>query len=240
MVVSVQDGLGNTVTTSSASISMVIGTDGNNPGGGSLGGTTTVNAVSGMASFGNLTISRVGTGYTLRAASGGLGNVTSAAFNITAVPTGTPTATLTPTLTPIPTATPTLTPVPTVTPTPTVTPIPVHPCVLEPSTQAVPLLESGFGYWCTVQVSTNSWILANWQVNSDPNNQLLIYSGNPFAGQSDPVLQSPAPDIGSNFQFGGQLWTATSCLPPGTYTVYFYNLGSQFQPSNGPIWVFGC
>ncbi len=43
-----------------------------NPGGGTLGGTLTVNAVNGVATFSGLTLNKVGSGYTLQAASAGL------------------------------------------------------------------------------------------------------------------------------------------------------------------------
>ena len=64
--VSVQDAFGNTVTSSGASITVAIGT---NPGGGTLSGTATVSASSGVATFSNLSIDKTGTGYTLTAAS---------------------------------------------------------------------------------------------------------------------------------------------------------------------------
>src|SRR5207237_1144191 len=57
---------------------------GTNPGGGTLSGTTTVAAVSGVATFSNLSIDKVGTGYTLTAASAPLTSATSAGFNISA------------------------------------------------------------------------------------------------------------------------------------------------------------
>ena len=52
-----------------ASITVAIGT---NPGGGTLSGTTTVAAVSGVATFSTLSINAAGAGYTLNAASGAL------------------------------------------------------------------------------------------------------------------------------------------------------------------------
>src|SRR5204862_3938084 len=55
---------------------------GTNPGSGTLAGTATVAATAGVASFANLSINKVGTGYTLTAT--GAGSATSAAFNITA------------------------------------------------------------------------------------------------------------------------------------------------------------
>jgi hypothetical protein len=77
--VEVQDALGNRVTGSGASIAMAIGT---NPGGSTLGGTTTVSAAAGVASFSTLTLNKSGVGYTLGATSGGLSAATSAAFTV--------------------------------------------------------------------------------------------------------------------------------------------------------------
>jgi hypothetical protein len=77
--VAVQDSFGNTVTSSTAAITVAIGA---NPGGGVLGGTKTKNAASGLAAFTDLTIDKAGNGYTLTASSTGLTGATSAAFNI--------------------------------------------------------------------------------------------------------------------------------------------------------------
>jgi hypothetical protein len=83
VTVAIEDSNGNTVTTSTASVTILIAT---NPGGGTLGGTTTVSAVAGVATFASLTISSPGTGYTVSASSTGLTNATSASFNVTAGP----------------------------------------------------------------------------------------------------------------------------------------------------------
>src|SRR5439155_14525085 len=77
--VAVQDAQGNTVTTATTSITVAIGT---NPASGTLSGTTTVAAVSGVATFFNLSIDKAGTGYTLTASATGLTGATSSAFNI--------------------------------------------------------------------------------------------------------------------------------------------------------------
>src|SRR2546427_311984 len=53
-----------------------------NPGGATLGGTTSVGTVNGVATFSDLSIDKVGTNYTLAASSAGLTGVTSSAFNI--------------------------------------------------------------------------------------------------------------------------------------------------------------
>lgn len=55
---------------------------GSNPGGGALGGTVTVNAVNGVATFSGLSISAAGAGYTLTASTPGLPTVNSAAFDV--------------------------------------------------------------------------------------------------------------------------------------------------------------
>ena len=80
--VTVQDAVGNTVTSSTDPITLALG---NNPSGGSLGGYTipvTVNAIAGVATFSNLSINSPGIGYTLIATSGSLTSATSTAFNI--------------------------------------------------------------------------------------------------------------------------------------------------------------
>src|SRR5207302_1484321 len=56
--VAVQDAYGNTVTTATNNITVAIGT---NPGGGTLSGTVTVSATSGVASFSTLSINKSGT-----------------------------------------------------------------------------------------------------------------------------------------------------------------------------------
>ncbi len=77
--VAIQDASGNTVTSSTAQVTLAIGT---NPGSGTLSGTTTVSAVNGVAVFSNLSIDKTGDGYTLAATSAGLADVTSPPFDI--------------------------------------------------------------------------------------------------------------------------------------------------------------
>jgi hypothetical protein len=84
--VEVQDGAGNRVTSATDAITMVIGT---NPSGGMLSGPTTVDAVSGVATFNGLRISAAGTGYTLTALASGLVSTSSTPFNITTAATTT-------------------------------------------------------------------------------------------------------------------------------------------------------
>ena len=77
--VCVQDGVGNTVTTASDNLTIALGA---NPGGATLGGTLTVGATNGCATFANLTVSAAGTGYTLTVTASSLSGATSTTFNI--------------------------------------------------------------------------------------------------------------------------------------------------------------
>src|SRR5439155_53311 len=78
--VTVQDGLGNTATSYTGNVVIAIGS---NPGGGTLSGTATVAAASGVASFPGLSINRSGAGYTIGASSASLTGTTSTAFTVT-------------------------------------------------------------------------------------------------------------------------------------------------------------
>ena len=78
-VVQVQDAVGGVVNESSAAITATLSA------GGTLVGTTTVNAINGIASFSNLAVSGPGT-YTLAFASGTLTGATSATFTIAPLP----------------------------------------------------------------------------------------------------------------------------------------------------------
>ena len=81
VAVSVEDALGTVVTTATNQITIAIGT---NPSGGTLSGTTSVTAVAGVATFSNLSVNNVGTGYTLTASATGLTGATSSTFSVTA------------------------------------------------------------------------------------------------------------------------------------------------------------
>jgi len=80
------DSAGNVVTSFTGSVKVAIGDNGGVLGDGQLTGTTDVAAVNGIASFANLRIDQIGTGYTLTATASPLGADTSDAFDITATP----------------------------------------------------------------------------------------------------------------------------------------------------------
>jgi len=79
------DRFGNVATDFVESVTVAIGSD---PSGGTLSGTTTVAAVAGVATFADLRVDQVGTGYTLTASASGLNGATSAAFDVVAPGTG--------------------------------------------------------------------------------------------------------------------------------------------------------
>jgi hypothetical protein len=78
--VSVENVSGNAVVGDTSAVTIKFGS---NPGSATLGGTLTMNAVNGVATFSNITINKTGTGYTLVASDGSLTTDTSGAFNIT-------------------------------------------------------------------------------------------------------------------------------------------------------------
>ena len=78
--VGIQDALGNPVTSATNQVTVAFGA---NPGGATLGGTRTVAAVAGVATFSTLTVDRPGNGYTLQASASGLSGTTSSLFNVT-------------------------------------------------------------------------------------------------------------------------------------------------------------
>lgn len=83
--VAVKDTNGNTVPNATNAITLVLQ---NNPGGSTLSGTITRNAVNGIATFNDISLNMVGNGYTLAATSQGLTSSVSQAFD---VPAGAPT-----------------------------------------------------------------------------------------------------------------------------------------------------
>jgi len=79
--VSIQDSYGNTVTTSTAPVTLDI-TPGTGTSGAVLFGTKTVNAVNGVATWAHLSINLRGSGYTLTATSPGLAPAISYPFDV--------------------------------------------------------------------------------------------------------------------------------------------------------------
>ena len=78
VAVAVRDAYGNTVTSATTAVSVAFGV---NPDSATLSGTTTANAVNGVATFSDLSIRKAST-YTLAAAAGALRQATSAVFAV--------------------------------------------------------------------------------------------------------------------------------------------------------------
>lgn len=80
LAVTIQDANGATVSTSTAPVTLTLIAGSNT---GVLSGSTTRNAVNGVATFPGISIDKVGTGYKLSASSSGLTGAESNAFNVT-------------------------------------------------------------------------------------------------------------------------------------------------------------
>ncbi|MGK7312150.1 MAG: Ig-like domain-containing protein [Candidatus Longimicrobiales bacterium M2_2A_002] len=81
--VEVLDAAGHVVEDAELAVTLWPGT---NPAGGTLGGTATVHATAGVATFSGLWVDAAGSGYTLEATAGGAGAATSHTFDITPGP----------------------------------------------------------------------------------------------------------------------------------------------------------
>jgi pseudomonalisin len=79
--VSVESSTGAVVATDTSAVTLALS---GGTAGATFGGTKTVNAVAGVATFSNLTVNKVGTGYLLNATDGTLTAAASTSFNITA------------------------------------------------------------------------------------------------------------------------------------------------------------
>jgi virginiamycin B lyase len=79
LVAAIEDQYGNIVTTANNAVSVSIAT---NPGGATLGGTTTVSAIDGIVTFSNLTLNKKAKGYTLRLSTAGLSSATTSPITV--------------------------------------------------------------------------------------------------------------------------------------------------------------
>ena len=84
-VVAILDSSGNTITSSTASVSLSI-TPGTGTAGAKLSGATAISAVNGVATFSDLSIDKAGSGYKLTATSSGLTSTDSGTITVVAGP----------------------------------------------------------------------------------------------------------------------------------------------------------
>ena len=80
LIAAIEDAYGNIETSTSSTVKVALD---NNPGGAKLGGTLSVKASDGVATFSGLTLNKVGTGYTLELTSSGLTGVVSNPITVT-------------------------------------------------------------------------------------------------------------------------------------------------------------
>ncbi len=80
LTVTAEDESGNVLSSFNGTVTVALD---NNPGGATLGGTMSVTAQNGVATFSDLTLNKTGTGYTLLLSGSGLGGSTTAAINVT-------------------------------------------------------------------------------------------------------------------------------------------------------------
>ena len=80
LTVKAEDKFGNVATSFTGSVTIALGS---NPGGGTLGGTLTMTASGGVASFSDLNLNKTGSGYTLKASSGSLTAATTSGIAVT-------------------------------------------------------------------------------------------------------------------------------------------------------------
>jgi sugar lactone lactonase YvrE len=81
VTVEIQDELGNLITTATNTVALSLAA---NPGGAALAGTVSKAAVAGVATFNDLSLDKISSGYALTAASSGLAGATSSSFDIIA------------------------------------------------------------------------------------------------------------------------------------------------------------
>jgi virginiamycin B lyase len=80
MQASIEDQYGNVVNTANNTVSVAFAS---NPPGATLGGTLSVSASQGVATFSNLVINKTGSGYSLKVSSSGLSSAVTNAINVT-------------------------------------------------------------------------------------------------------------------------------------------------------------
>ncbi len=150
---------------------------------------------------------------------------------------GLPTPTLVPTNTPVP-ATPTITPTPTATPdaavTPTPTPDPMNCYDTNAQIQIPSPLPGKTGYKYVVRTTDRGKIRVSWTVASNTKSRLnvTVFEGQPLVGYLNPTTVVPGTisgypgvahaDSGSAQVTNIQTSTPND-VPPGYYTIYFWN-----------------
>ncbi len=132
-------------------------------------------------------------------------------------------------------------PMPPAPPAPTPTPLPTPPPA--PTTQTctvtvnVPSLASGNSYWVQFTTHSAGTISASWTIPVAQQAQLLLYTGNPFAGLADPIKKGPTgkPIAVQNTSNTQNFTVSVANQAAGTYTVQFFNGSNVFVATTGTL-----
>lgn len=106
-------------------------------------------------------------------------------------------------------------------------------------TVTVPALAGGQTWWVQFTGHAAGQLSSTWTLQVPQSAQLLLYPGNPFAGQADPVstgakggfIAKQATSNTTSFSIS----TAPTTEAAGTYTVQFFNGGSAMGTTTGTI-----
>jgi hypothetical protein len=104
---------------------------------------------------------------------------------------------------------------------------------------SVPALRQGDSYWVQFDTHASGQISSSWEPPVEQSAQLVLHSGNPYAGGADPVSATPgdsslARQVSSNStKFA--VTTAPNAQQAGTYAAQFYNGGKSFGATTAEI-----
>jgi hypothetical protein len=104
-------------------------------------------------------------------------------------------------------------------------------------TVSVPGLAGGMTYWVQFTAHNTGTLSATWTTFVPQSTQLIMYAGNPFAGNTDPVAKGPTGGaIASlNTKTTTNLSINAGSRPAGTYTVQFFNGANSMPKTTGTI-----
>lgn len=112
----------------------------------------------------------------------------------------------------------------------------LHDCAV---TVNVPALTAGESYWVQFTTHGLGTITSSWQLPVIQSAQLLVYLGNPFTGQTDPVVAGAQANPLARQQTTTSATFDVTTSPineaPGAYTVQFLNGSSSFGATTATL-----
>jgi hypothetical protein len=102
---------------------------------------------------------------------------------------------------------------------------------------SVPALASGQTYWITITAGATDTIKATWTIPTAQSAQLVLYSGNPFAGLNHLIAKGPTgkPVVVQNTSNTTSFSISAANQAAGTYTVQFFNGSNSFAATTGSV-----